>query len=268
VYSLPRINLAVACFCRPNPRTSLSVISFDRNGERVSPRLTASVKRRSPADCHRRNDAERSARIRPAKRPQRDLSGQRITRSIFCRKVKFEIVVDDDRAQRVVEAILQSARTGKIGDGKSFRDGSGTSHPHSGRMSKAEKRFLEAEQKQTPNAERRTPNIERSGVMKEEKEQNAQRRTLNAERRTSTGTARVYTTQGVAKSRVRQSPSSMTLRKAAGVRSEELFRLPELLPQYEGWKSYCGATSALRDVTAFQITAKFEAAESRKDFSS
>jgi len=29
-------------------------------------------------------------------------------------------VVDDDRAQRVVEAILQSAKTGKIGDGKVF----------------------------------------------------------------------------------------------------------------------------------------------------
>ena len=38
----------------------------------------------------------------------------------FLPKVKFEIVVDDDRAQRVVEAILQSARTGKIGDGKVF----------------------------------------------------------------------------------------------------------------------------------------------------
>ena len=38
----------------------------------------------------------------------------------FLPKVKFEIVVDDDVAQRVVEAILQSARTGKIGDGKVF----------------------------------------------------------------------------------------------------------------------------------------------------
>ena len=35
-------------------------------------------------------------------------------------KVKFEIVVDDDRAQRAVEAILRAARTGKIGDGKVF----------------------------------------------------------------------------------------------------------------------------------------------------
>src|SRR5438128_9385636 len=38
----------------------------------------------------------------------------------FLPKVKFEIVVTDDRAQRVVEAILSSARTGKIGDGKVF----------------------------------------------------------------------------------------------------------------------------------------------------
>ena len=38
----------------------------------------------------------------------------------FLPKVKFEIVVPGDRAQRVVEAILRSARTGKIGDGKVF----------------------------------------------------------------------------------------------------------------------------------------------------
>jgi nitrogen regulatory protein PII len=38
----------------------------------------------------------------------------------FLPKVKFEIVVADDRAQRVVEAILRSAKTGKIGDGKVF----------------------------------------------------------------------------------------------------------------------------------------------------
>jgi nitrogen regulatory protein PII len=38
----------------------------------------------------------------------------------FLPKIKFEIVVQDDRAQRVVDAILRSARTGKIGDGKVF----------------------------------------------------------------------------------------------------------------------------------------------------
>ena len=38
----------------------------------------------------------------------------------FLPKVKFEMVVPDDRAQRVVEAILRTAKTGKIGDGKIF----------------------------------------------------------------------------------------------------------------------------------------------------
>src|ERR1700732_430973 len=36
----------------------------------------------------------------------------------FLPKIKFEIVVPDDRAQRVVDTILRSARTGKIGDEK------------------------------------------------------------------------------------------------------------------------------------------------------
>jgi nitrogen regulatory protein P-II 1 len=36
----------------------------------------------------------------------------------FVPKVKIEIIVSDDLAQRVMEAILQSAKTGKIGDGK------------------------------------------------------------------------------------------------------------------------------------------------------
>jgi nitrogen regulatory protein PII len=38
----------------------------------------------------------------------------------FLPKVKFEVVVPDDRAQRAVEAILRAAKTGKIGDGKVF----------------------------------------------------------------------------------------------------------------------------------------------------
>ena len=38
----------------------------------------------------------------------------------FLPKVKFEIVVADDRAQRAVEVILRAAKTGKIGDGKVF----------------------------------------------------------------------------------------------------------------------------------------------------
>jgi nitrogen regulatory protein PII len=35
-------------------------------------------------------------------------------------KVKLEIAVDDDIADRVVEAVGNSARTGRIGDGKVF----------------------------------------------------------------------------------------------------------------------------------------------------
>ena len=38
----------------------------------------------------------------------------------FLPKVKFEVVVADDRAQRAVDAILSAAKTGKIGDGKVF----------------------------------------------------------------------------------------------------------------------------------------------------
>jgi nitrogen regulatory protein P-II 1 len=36
----------------------------------------------------------------------------------FVPKVRVEVVVDDEFAQRVVEAIIGAARTGKIGDGK------------------------------------------------------------------------------------------------------------------------------------------------------
>ncbi len=38
----------------------------------------------------------------------------------FLPKIKFEIVISDERAQRAVEAILEKAKTGKIGDGKIF----------------------------------------------------------------------------------------------------------------------------------------------------
>lgn len=38
----------------------------------------------------------------------------------FLPKIKLEVAVDDDQLERVVEAIAQSARTGKIGDGKIF----------------------------------------------------------------------------------------------------------------------------------------------------
>jgi nitrogen regulatory protein P-II 2 len=38
----------------------------------------------------------------------------------FLPKIKIEVVVPDDLAERVVEAITNTARTGQIGDGKVF----------------------------------------------------------------------------------------------------------------------------------------------------
>src|SRR6201981_449750 len=38
----------------------------------------------------------------------------------FLPKVKLELAVDDDQVDRVVAAIIERARTGKIGDGKIF----------------------------------------------------------------------------------------------------------------------------------------------------
>ncbi|HEY4317959.1 MAG TPA: P-II family nitrogen regulator [Herbaspirillum sp.] len=38
----------------------------------------------------------------------------------FLPKVKIEIVIDDSQVEAAVDAIIKSARTGKIGDGKIF----------------------------------------------------------------------------------------------------------------------------------------------------
>ena len=38
----------------------------------------------------------------------------------FLPKVKIEVIVPDDQAERVVEAITTAARSGRIGDGKIF----------------------------------------------------------------------------------------------------------------------------------------------------
>ena len=38
----------------------------------------------------------------------------------FVPKVKVEVVVADDRVQKVIETILRTAQTGQIGDGKIF----------------------------------------------------------------------------------------------------------------------------------------------------
>jgi nitrogen regulatory protein P-II 1 len=36
----------------------------------------------------------------------------------FLPKVRLELVIDDDAVDRVIDAIVESARTGKVGDGK------------------------------------------------------------------------------------------------------------------------------------------------------
>jgi len=41
----------------------------------------------------------------------------------FLPKVKIEVVVTDEMVDRVIEAMVKSARTGKIGDGKIFVSG-------------------------------------------------------------------------------------------------------------------------------------------------
>ena len=38
----------------------------------------------------------------------------------FLPKVKIEVVVEDNLVERAIEAIIQAARTGRIGDGKIF----------------------------------------------------------------------------------------------------------------------------------------------------
>ncbi|MBS7458979.1 P-II family nitrogen regulator [Coralloluteibacterium stylophorae] len=38
----------------------------------------------------------------------------------FLPKIKLEVAVTDDQAERVTEAIMQAANTGKVGDGKIF----------------------------------------------------------------------------------------------------------------------------------------------------
>ena len=50
----------------------------------------------------------------------------------FLPKVKIEVVCEDDVVERAVEAIVNAARTGRIGDGKIFVSShrGGHSHPH------------------------------------------------------------------------------------------------------------------------------------------
>lgn len=57
--------------------------------------------------------------FRPPERPYRALSWSEYVVD-FLPKVKIEVVVDDSVLDLAIEAILKSARTGKIGDGKIF----------------------------------------------------------------------------------------------------------------------------------------------------
>ena len=38
----------------------------------------------------------------------------------FIPKIKIEVVIDDDKIDRIVDAILKTAKTGQVGDGKIF----------------------------------------------------------------------------------------------------------------------------------------------------
>ena len=42
----------------------------------------------------------------------------RSTPSTWCPKVRVEVLVDDLDADKIVDAVVEAARTGKIGDGK------------------------------------------------------------------------------------------------------------------------------------------------------
>ena len=61
----------------------------------------------------------RSQGLWPAEGPYRALSGAEYVVD-FLPKVKIEVVCDDDIADRAMEAIVNAARTGRIGDGKIF----------------------------------------------------------------------------------------------------------------------------------------------------
>ena len=50
----------------------------------------------------------------------------------FLPKVKIEVVLADEQVEAAIEAIINAAKTGKIGDGKILRDAgrAGDPHPH------------------------------------------------------------------------------------------------------------------------------------------
>ena len=38
----------------------------------------------------------------------------------FIPKIKIEVVIDDDKVEQIIDAILKTAKTGQVGDGKIF----------------------------------------------------------------------------------------------------------------------------------------------------
>ena len=68
----------------------------------------------------RRHDGDGSPRPWTAERPHRSLSRARI-HSDLIPKIKIEMVVADEMVDKIENAIVSAAQTGKIGDGKIFR---------------------------------------------------------------------------------------------------------------------------------------------------
>ena len=54
----------------------------------------------------------------------------------FLPKVMIEIAVSDEIIDKVIDTIVTSAKTGKIGDGKVFRTATRTGHPNSDRRAR------------------------------------------------------------------------------------------------------------------------------------
>lgn len=62
-------------------------------------------------------DSQRSSGLRPTEGPHRGVPSAEYSVD-FVPKVRVEVVVDDAAVDKVVEVIVEAARTGKIGDGK------------------------------------------------------------------------------------------------------------------------------------------------------
>jgi len=57
--------------------------------------------------------------VRKTERAYGDVQGSEY-RIEFIPKIKIEVVVEDEKAEKVIEAVLRTAKTGQVGDGKIF----------------------------------------------------------------------------------------------------------------------------------------------------